>query len=292
MHLEVPPPKLCEPVGERLQPDHTGVRSRSRRPAETLLPPHSRSRPEPSEWSMDIDIDEKQMLVPANSTWSSPVTRRTLLSRLGASTAAAAAAMHSLPAVASEHSAEDRKIGTVRGEERREQAFQNRVKAARTERAIAVPAQIDNGDEAQYPNRIGNHSKDLPHDAHGEVVPEAYDALLTALASGDPRNFARIPLGGNVKIANPQGGLAFTLQGTDGAQLTIPPSPALASAERAGEMVEDYWMALTRDVPFSLYGKERMTAAAIDELNRLSDFRGPKAHGQVDPGTLFRGSTR
>jgi len=30
--------------------------------------------------------------------------------------------------------------------------------------------------------------------------------LLTALASGDPRDFARIPLGGNVKIANPQGG--------------------------------------------------------------------------------------
>jgi hypothetical protein len=50
-------------------------------------------------------------------------------------------------------------------------------------------------------------------------------------------------------------------------------------------------MALAREVPFSQYGNEPITAAAIDELNRLSKFRGPRANGQVTPDTLFRGST-
>jgi hypothetical protein len=239
---------------------------------------------------MSTNIDQKENLIPEGSASSSPVTRRALLGRLGASTAIAAAAMHSIPARANEESEENRETGTVRAEERRERAFRNRVWAARVEHAIDVPRQINNGDEDLYPNRIGNHSKGLPHDAIGEVVPGAYDKLLAALASGDPRDFAKIPLGGTVKIANPQGGLAFSLQGTDGAQLSIPPAPALASAERAGEMVEDYWMALAREVPFSRYGNEPLTSAAIDELNRLSDFKGPTAHGQVVPGTLFRGS--
>lgn len=240
---------------------------------------------------MSANSDQKKSHVSPSSTWSSPVSRRALLGRMGASTAVAAAMHAPLPAFANEDSDEIGNEGAVGGAERRERAFRNRIQAARAERAIDVPRQVNNGDEARYPNRIGNHSKDLPHDAIGEVVPDAYEKLLAALASGDPRAFARIPTGGNVKIANPQGGLAFTLQGTDGAQLAIPPAPALASAERAGEMVEDYWMALTREVPFSRYGNEPLTAAAIDELNRLSDFKGPKARGQVTAGTLFRGST-
>ena len=54
-------------------------------------------------------------------------------------------------------------------------------------------------------------------------------------------------------------------------------------------MVEDYWMALSRDVPFSHYGAEPITAAAIRELNTLSNFKGPKVSGKVTPATLFRG---
>jgi len=150
---------------------------------------------------------------------------------------------------------------------------------------------VNNGDEARYPNRIGNYSKGLPHDDIGEVLPAAYDSLLTAVRSGDPDDFARIPLGGTAKLVSPQAGLAFTLQGTDTGQLTSPPAPELASPERAGEMVEDYWMALTRDIPFSQYGSEPVTSAAIAELNHLTDFKGPKIKGQVTPETLFRGTT-
>jgi hypothetical protein len=61
------------------------------------------------------------------------------------------------------------------------------------------------------------------------------------------------------------------------------------SPERAGEMVEDYWMALSRDIPFSQYGAEPITAAAIGELDTLSHFKGPKVSGSITPGTLFRG---
>ena len=174
---------------------------------------------------------------------------------------------------------------------RAERAFKIRLRTAREERWIPVPPQINNGDEARYDNFIGNYSQGLPHDAIGEVDPNAYEALLTAVGSGKPSDFANIPLGGTTKLVDPQAGLAFTLQGTDVGALTIPPAPALASAERAGEMVEDYWMALTREVPFSQYGNEPLTAAAIADLNKLSDFRGPKVGGRVTPGTLFRGLT-
>jgi hypothetical protein len=54
---------------------------------------------------------------------------------------------------------------------------------------------------------------------------------------------------------------------------------------------EDYWMALARDIPFSRYGNESITAAAIADLDKMSLFRGPKVNGQVTPGTLFRGFT-
>ena len=122
-------------------------------------------------------------------------------------------------------------------------------------------------------------------------MPEGPSIVILKEAVKQFRNKKVLLVGGNTKLANPQGGLAFSLAGTDGAQLTIPPSPRLASAERAGEMVEDYWMALARDVPFSQYGKEPITAAAIAELNALSDFRGPRVNGQVTAASLFRGFT-
>jgi hypothetical protein len=141
------------------------------------------------------------------------------------------------------------------------------------------------------PFRIGNYSKGLPHDQFGEVTQPAYDSLLTAVGSGAPADFEAIELGGDVKLVNPQAGLAFDLLGADSHALSIPPSPAVASAERAAEMVELYWMALCRDVPFSMYGKEPLTNAAIADLNNLPAFTGPKIAGKVTEQTLFRGDT-
>ncbi len=176
---------------------------------------------------------------------------------------------------------------------RRDAAFDYRMKTARAEFRVELPDHPSNSDETLYPNFIGNFSKGLPHDANGEVEASAYGKLLTAVNSGKPADFNAIPMGSAnaTPLINPQSGLAFDLVGTDSHQLVEPPSPAVASAQRAGEAVENYWMALLRDVPFSQYGADPAAQAAIAELSGLSDFRGPKVNGQVTAGTLFRGFT-
>ncbi|OGP84937.1 MAG: phosphoesterase [Deltaproteobacteria bacterium RBG_13_65_10] len=90
------------------------------------------------------------------------------------------------------------------------------------------------------------------------------------------------------KLVNPLAGIAFDLEGTDSHQLAMPAAPAFASAEEAGEIVENYWMALLRDVPFTQYETHLLVQEAATELSALSDFRGPKVLGQVTPATLFR----
>ena len=174
---------------------------------------------------------------------------------------------------------------------RRNTSYLKRMNAAREQFRVPLPNHVTNGDETLYPSFIGNYSKGLPHDANGEVSPAAYGQFLTAMNSGNPADFDSITMGGNVLLVNPQAGLAFDLEGADSHQLTMPASPALASAQRAGEAIENYWQALLRDVPFSQYGTNAGAQQAIADLNAASDFRGPKQSGQVTAQTLFRGFT-
>ncbi len=231
---------------------------------------------------------------------ASPLSRRKFLGRVSVSAAAMATAVGVPASLANQRiesgSAARSEALTQASEKndnmpRRERAFQIRLSTAIAERDVPVSPQVDNGDELLYSNKIGNYSKGLPHNSIGEVDSSAYDALLTAVTNGEPEDFAKIPLGGTVKLATPQAGLAFTLEGTDSGQLTCPPAPALSSTERAGEMVENYWMALAREVPFSKYGGESITSNAIADFNKLLVFTGAKVNGQVTPGTLFRGTT-
>jgi hypothetical protein len=175
---------------------------------------------------------------------------------------------------------------------RRNAAYKIRQDAAVFQMQTPVPGHPANGDEDLYPNRIASYSKGLPHNALGEVDPNAYRSLLTALSTGDPADFENIPMGSNpasrMRLVNPQAGLAFVLEGTDSHQLAIPPAPAFSSAWEAGEIVENYWMALLRDVSFLDYASDPLAAAACADLSQLSDFRGPTAGGQVTPQTLFR----
>lgn len=171
-------------------------------------------------------------------------------------------------------------------QKRADDALGIREDAAKQERALPLPAHNVNGDEARYPNRISNFSKGLPHDNLGHVVPAAYDAMVRALESGVPANFEKIPLGGDRRLVNPQAGLAFDLEGADSHALAIAPAPALASKRQAGEMVENYWMALCRDVHFASYGSDATVARAAIDLAKLSEYRGPKTALQ-----LFRGRT-
>ena len=184
-------------------------------------------------------------------------------------------------------------IGRLSRIQRANRAYRVRQKAALEQRQAALVNHPDNGDEERYANHCGNFTKGLPCDDFGEVIPAAYEALLRALKSGDPRAFEAIPLGALSqafarKLVNPQSAFAFDLEGIDSHALSMPPAPAFSSAEQAGEMIENYWMALTRDVAFTEYPTHPLTNAAAADLSRLSDFRGPKIAGTVTPQTLFR----
>ena len=185
--------------------------------------------------------------------------------------------------------------GPLNASERRHRAFVIRRDAAIFQRDLRPTPSISNGDEDMYANRIASYSKGLPHNDLGEVDLNAYNAYLQALNSGKWADFESIPLGGAAKFSSPQAAYCYALEGADAAALASPPAPAFSSAQAAAEMVENYWQALTRDVPFSqygsLYGTDPMISQAVADLNKLSDYRGPKVNGQVTPDVIFRGPT-
>ncbi len=178
---------------------------------------------------------------------------------------------------------------TTATQARRTSAYQVRLDNAFHNYASAVPCHTNNGDEDLYSStHFASFSKGLTHDGLGHVNPTAYAALLKAAQSGVPSDWDAIPLasGATRKLTNPQAGLGFVNEGGDPASFFVPPAPTFASAEQAGEIVEQYWMALARDVNFSHYGSDPITVQAVASIGALSDFRGPP----VSAGTLFRGT--
>jgi hypothetical protein len=173
--------------------------------------------------------------------------------------------------------------------DRSAQAFDIRVKAAQIARDRGVPRHVNNGEECDYPF-VANYSKGLRHDGLGDVDPASYQTLLTALTTRNPADFEAIDLGGQKKLTNPQGGLAFDLEGPDTHAVTMPPAPRIDSPQNSAEMAELYWMALARDVHFNDYAWDGTVAQATQSLTyEFSDFRGPREWGAVTPQTVFRG---
>src|SRR3984893_16401849 len=179
--------------------------------------------------------------------------------------------------------------GPLTAAQRRRRAFVIRRDAALLQRDRPDQISTSNGDEQLYANKIASFSKGLPHNQLGEVDLNAYNAMLKALNSGQPSDFESIPLGGTVKLANPQSSYCFTMAGADAAAIASPPAPAFSSAQTAGEMVEDYWAALTRDVPFSQYSSDPTISQACADMSKLSDYRAPNVSGQITPDVIFRG---
>lgn len=173
---------------------------------------------------------------------------------------------------------------------RRDAAFKMRLQAAEYARSYGFAAHPANGDEQRHGLWVC-YSKALSHTADGEVVPAAFRALQDALRRNDHEAYEAIPLGGYVKLSNPQAAYAFDLLGPDSQQLSIPAAPAFSSAEQAAEMVELYWHALLRDVPFAAYEAHSLVQQAAEELTNLPAFTGPRVNGRVTPETLFRGQT-
>jgi len=167
------------------------------------------------------------------------------------------------------------------GASRGDEAYRVRVAAAAIQRDRAASLPAGNGDEIDVPRFAACYSKGLPHDALGEVRPQAYELLLRALRSGDPRDFDFVPHIGEMKLTNPQAAFAFNLVGPDSACAGCPPAPRFAGAEQAAEMAELYWQAILRDVPFSRYEGHELASRAARELTRMYGWA-------VTPSTLFR----
>jgi hypothetical protein len=217
-------------------------------------------------------------------------SRRDFLGQLGAAAtiATGAIAVGSAQAAPAPQQEGGFSESALNGRARALRSFNNRVSAAQAEFSVRIPQESTNGDEQHFPNHIGNYSKGLVHNGIGEVDSASYTSFLRAINSGDPRLFEQIQMGGKVPLVDPQAGLAFDLEGTDSHQLAIGTPPSVASRAIADIAVENYWMALCRDVNFTQYGNEPLTQAAIAELNTLPAFSGPKP---VTPQNLFRGFT-
>lgn len=174
-------------------------------------------------------------------------------------------------------------------DDRVRQALAIREEAALFESRRTVAAQQDNGDESSYPEYLVSFSKGLPHNQMGEVDPAAYRTLLQAISSGRHSDFESISRGSGMKLIDPQAAFAFQLEGADSHCLACPPAPAFATPTAAAEMVELYWHALARDIPFTDYGSSALIAEAAAELNAIGAFTGPRDEsGTVSPATIFR----
>ncbi|MEC3918410.1 hypothetical protein [Nocardia sp. CDC160] len=156
---------------------------------------------------------------------------------------------------------------------------------------IAIPPQIDNGDEARYADKSGTYTKGVLQEGIGLVDLAAYDSFIRALSSGNPSDFEKIVLGGPRTLNGPQGGLSFSLSSADVSQFAVPPAPALASEAYATELVELYWASLLRDVAVTDYKSNPTAVKAAAELSSMRAYAGPRdSSGSVTPELLFRGT--
>jgi len=173
---------------------------------------------------------------------------------------------------------------------RQEEALQLRESAAVFQARQPAASHPTNGDETSLPVYIGSFTKGLPHTQLGEVQPGTYETLLHALSTGAQADFESLDRGSGAKLVDPLSAFAYQMEGADSHCLGMAAPPAFSSADAAGEMVELYWQAIARDVPFTAYTTSSITQAAVADLNRLSAFHGTGAGSQVTTGNLFRGN--
>jgi hypothetical protein len=172
-------------------------------------------------------------------------------------------------------------------------AFQLRVSEAINDALVPPAINVDNGDEARYPDKGGTYTKGLPHDNFGRVDLTAYATLQQALHSGKFSDFENIIVGGPRTLNGPQGGLTFDLEGLDSVQFgqpQVPPAPQVSNALTGTELIELYWASLLRDRAFTTYGTSSLAAQAAAELSAQPTYQGPRdSFGNVTPNLLFRG---
>jgi membrane-associated phospholipid phosphatase len=166
-------------------------------------------------------------------------------------------------------------------------AYLLRARTAAFQRDQAVKAAPGNDDESRVPNFAACFSKGLPHDSHGQVTNNVYRQYTASLAQGRLVDLATIPMAGG-RLVNPLAAHAFSLEGGDPQCFSMNRAPAFSSAEMAAEMVELYWMAACRDVPFADYASSPLVRQACEELTRLPAYPASREKGDVSPNNVFR----
>lgn len=201
-------------------------------------------------------------------------------------TASTAILISSSPGIASADA-----IGPLDPQQRSIEARKLRTDAAQRNFVEPLPLHPDNDDEVNYPDQINSYTKGLPHDENGIVDAEAYQSLITALKSGDPADFDAIKMSpqNQLGLRNPQAAYSYFMEGKDAHSFTMPAAPAFGSAWQASDAIEVMWQAITRDVPFSDYETDPLIDAAVMDMNKMSDYRGPVDNGVITSQTLFRG---
>ncbi|MEZ6091837.1 MAG: hypothetical protein R3C05_28300 [Pirellulaceae bacterium] len=157
---------------------------------------------------------------------------------------------------------------------------------------------------------IERFSKGLDHDpTTGEVGRPQFESMVEQLKrlNADPGNAAKngFQLRANTsenlrKFVNPIAGWALDTENTDPCCYSVPAPPAIDSVEEAAEIIELYWMALLRDIPFAQWEENPLVATAAAELSTLplfinrSDPNADPANARfeslpLNPKNLFRG---
>jgi hypothetical protein len=218
-------------------------------------------------------------------------SRRGFLRTLwGAGTISAAASLGLGGMVATPRAAGAADSSPPEGDRRRHEALEIRVNAARVHWSDGIVDHLSNGDEDRYADKRASFFKCLPQNHLGEVDQAAYSQFLKAMENGDPSEIEAIPMASAAgkKLANPQAAFAFDLAGLDSHATGIPPAPRFASAQKAAEIGEVYWQALTRDIPFTDFKTDHVISAAVEDLNRFSAIQAPTEGRRITANTLFR----
>jgi hypothetical protein len=156
-------------------------------------------------------------------------------------------------------------------------------------------------------NAERSYHKGLPHHATGEVDAASFDEFVEALRelnqAGDTEPLAKVKGGaleGSRKMVNPMAGWSKDLQISDPCCFKSPPPPRIDSAGAGAELVELYWMAVLRDVPFAAWASNADVQTAVTEMDQLPlavDAENPNSDPNERPyqpmslavNTLFRG---
>lgn len=136
-----------------------------------------------------------------------------------------------------------------------------------------------------YNKKFSNlYSKGLIHDEDGYVNQVDMAVLLNALNERDKIKLEQVHLNAGCKLLNPSAAWANDLIGKSVNTYRYSRIPPLSSDILAANMGELYALSLSRDIPFSQYGSNKLIREYCGYLNELGHY--PK--GQINPNNIFR----